>query len=104
MIFPNGGEIFHVGDQCTVKVASVRPGNATLHLYLERGLYDVSLTTTHGFNPQTDSMFIVEIPDTFDIHGETVSALSGECTVKIADYSEPTLYFDESDGYFKIVP
>jgi hypothetical protein len=104
VVSPNGGEIFHGNETCTVKVSSARPGNAILFLLLDNGRYNVMLSTEHSFNPQKDSLFIFVIPDTFDMYGTKVSSVSDSCIIRIEDYSTPTQYYDESDGYFQIVP
>jgi hypothetical protein len=104
VISPNGGELFHIGDRCTVKVTSAYSGDAVLHLCLEDGLYYVPLSISRSFNPQIDSIFVIEIPDTFDIYGTKVSAVSDECVIKLSDYIDRILYYDESDDFFRIVP
>jgi len=103
VISPNGGELFHVNEPCTVKVSSVRSGNAILYLLLNNGQFNVLLSAS-SFNPQSDSTFIFVIPDTFNIYGTKVSSVSDKCLIKIEDYNNRTRYFDESDGYFQIAP
>jgi hypothetical protein len=104
VISPNGGELFHINGQCTVKVSSVRPGNAILFLLLDGGHYNVLLTTSHSFDPQHDSTLIFTIPDRFDIYGFEVSSASDKCKIRIEDYFNRAQYYDESDGYFQIAP
>lgn len=104
VISPNGGELFHSNDLCTVKVSSVRPGNAMLYLLLDNGHFNVLLSTSRSFDPQNDSTFTFVIPDTFDVYGQKVSSVSDKCKIKIKDYNNGAHYFDESDGYFQIVP
>jgi hypothetical protein len=104
VISPNGGELFHTNEPCTVKVSSVRPGNAILFLLLDGGLYDVLLSTSHSFNPQKDSTFIFIIPNLFDIYGLEVSSASDKCKIRIEDYSNRARYYDESDSCFQIAP
>jgi hypothetical protein len=104
IISPNGGEIFHQSRPCTVKVASVKPGNAILSLFLNAGLDEVPLSIAQTIHPPKDSIFIFVIPDSFDIYGQKVSSISSACKIKIADYSFGTKYFDESDDIFQIAP
>lgn len=104
VISPNGGEQFHIGEPCTVKVSSMQPGNAILFLLLDSGRYNVMLSTDRSFDPQKDSMIIFAIPDSFDIYGWKVPSVSAECLIRIEDYSNSTQYYDESDGYFQIAP
>ena len=104
VISPNGGELFHINEQCTVKISSARTGNAILFLLLKGGLYNVLLTTSHSINPQRDSTLIFTIPDQFDIYGLTVSSASDKCKIRIEDYFNRSQYYDESDGYFQIAP
>jgi hypothetical protein len=104
IISPNGGELFHINESCTVKISSVRPGNAVLFLLLDRGRYRILLTTTHGINPQKDSTFSFVIPEVFDNYGQNVHAVSDGCKIRIEDYYNRAKYYDESDGYFGIAP
>jgi hypothetical protein len=104
VISPNGGELFHSNEPCTVKVSSVRPGNAVLSLLLDGGLYDVLLSTEHSIDPQRDSTFVFVIPDSFDLYGEKVLSVSDRCKIRIEDYSNSTQYWDESDSFFQIAP
>jgi hypothetical protein len=104
VISPNGGELFHINEPCTVKVSSVRPGSAVLFLLLDGGRYLILLTTTHSFNTPRDSMFVFIIPEIFDNYGRDVYSVSDECTIRIEDYSNRAKYYDESDSYFRIAP
>ena len=101
---PNGGEVFSVGQACTVKVTSVRPGKAMLKLSINAGKIQALLP---GFlasiNPQTDSLFVFEIPDSIGNGGQNYSTISQQCKILVIDYSNPS-YQDASDQYFEIQP
>ena len=102
--YPNGGERYHINEPCTVKVSSKKPGNAMLFLLIDRKRYSILLSTSRSFDPQIDSLFIFEVPDTINVYNEKIYPVSDECLIRIADYSNPMHYYDESDAYFQIVP
>ena len=55
----------------------------------------------HSINPQTDSVFIFQIPDSLDCSGQMISTVSDQCRILILDYSNSS-FRDESDSYFEI--
>jgi hypothetical protein len=102
VVRPNGGEIFHVGQPCTVTVSSVREGRAMLELDIDAGKEQILLPGfLHSINPQTDSIFIFQIPDSLDDFGQMISTISSQCRILIMDYSDHS-FRDESDNYFEI--
>jgi hypothetical protein len=102
IIQPNGGEAFSIGQPCTVRVTSVRPGKGMLKLSISGGKIQTLLP---GFlasiNPQTDSLFVFQIPDSIEAGGQNYSTISQQCKILIVDYSNPS-YQDASDQYFEI--
>ena len=68
---PNGGEIFSIGQACTVRVTSVRPGKAMLELSISAGKIQALLPGfLSSINPQIDSLFIFQIPDSIGNGGQ----------------------------------
>lgn len=103
VVRPDGGEVFHIGDICTVAVASVREGNAAL--YISSGKTTVILPGfTHSINPLTDSLYIFTIPENFIVNGKQRSSVADSCRISIRDYGEGNRYYDYSDGFFAIKP
>ncbi len=102
VVRPNGGEIFYVGQACTVTVSSVREGQAKLELEIDAGKVQALLPGfLHSINPQTDSVFIFQIPDSINYSGQMISTISSQCRILIMDYSNSS-FFDKSDNYFEI--
>lgn len=114
IIRPNGGEVFHVGEQCTVVVSSEKPGEGQIFLHLEGGEHVFALPGLNAsIDPTRDSMVTFVIPESFTAYrynpasGQTepfpVSPVSSACFVEIRDYNDNT-YGDFSDGPFAIQP
>ncbi len=106
IVSPNGGEIFSVGEQCTVKVTSETDGNAVVEL-----VFGLNVFTLPDFpmavNPRADSVFTFEMPDTFyeEISAtETLatSPVGDSVLVRIHDYAGSDAYVDYSDCYFSV--
>jgi hypothetical protein len=113
VIYPNGGEVFKVGQQCTVKVASQRDGNAGVKISLQNGLYSFMLPSiTHAINPYVDSTVIFSIPETFTLKRYSqalggieeipISTISDSCRICVQDYNATNGFGDCSMGFFRI--
>jgi hypothetical protein len=123
IISPNGGEVFHVGQQCTVKVCSrYRPsGGADMRFVIGGKAYTtwqyypgpMNVNSMQGDSAEIalhgDSVVIANIfatPDTLyqlDTNAEIkISSISDECVLVIGSYN-PQYYPDTSDCYFSIV-
>jgi hypothetical protein len=108
VVRPNGGEIFHVGEQCTVIVHSEVPANAILLLRVRAGRSSYPLRGSLGsINPFADTMCIFTVPDSFDVlsGGNTTraNAISDSCYIALNDYEMSSNgYHDYSDCYFGI--
>jgi hypothetical protein len=123
IISPNGGEVFHVGQQCTVKVCSryAPAGGAELRFVIGGKAYttwqyspgpmnvnamqgDSAEIANHGDSVVIANIFA--IPDTLyqlDTTAEIkISSISNECVIVINRYNPP-YYPDTSDCYFSIV-
>jgi hypothetical protein len=121
IVSPNGGEVFHVGQQCTVKVCSryAPAGGAEMRIVIGGKAYttpqyypgpmnvnsmqgDSSEFAQHGDSVVIASIFA--IPDTlYQLSNTTkISSISNECVIEIRSYSPP-YYPDTSDCYFSIV-
>jgi hypothetical protein len=106
-ISPNGGEVFHVGDQCTVKVMS-RLFVPAAPLYIVIGPFELSppsgILATSLPGDTAVATVIFTIPDSLTPRGGgQVSSVSDSCLIKIFDYSHPAEYLDYSDCYFRII-
>jgi len=116
IISPNGGEVFHVGDQCTVKVRSRYPLSSS-EVFVNIGGKELSPDTPFvplGATLPGDSAagaagdtvvnaVIFTIPDSFSQQfGPNVSAISDECLISLNAYVPP-YYGDTSNCYFSIV-
>lgn len=104
-ISPNGGETFHVGDQCTVKVTS-QLFVASAVLYVVIGRYNLSpqsgiMATTLQGNSAVSTVIFTVTDSLMQQGGGNVSSVSDSCLIKISSYSNP-LYMDYSDCYFRI--
>jgi hypothetical protein len=113
VVYPNGGEQFRVGEQCTVKVASERDGNATIKLTVGNGRYSFVLPgITHAINPRTDSVCLFTMPEYFilrqydssvdSIVSIPISPVSDTCRICVEDYVQTTRFSDCSDKFFRI--
>jgi hypothetical protein len=123
VVSPNGGEVFHVGQQCTVKVCSryAPAGGAELRFVIGGKAYttwqyspgpmnvnamqgDSAEIANHGDSVVIANIFA--IPDTLyqlDTTAEIkISSISNECVIVINRYNPP-YYPDTSDCYFSIV-
>jgi hypothetical protein len=114
IISPNGGETFHIGQQCTVRVTSQRSGSAELRVVIGRYRFtpppfDVFAAYLEG-NTSVDTV-IFAIPDSFvytsfntttqQVDTTKLSSVTDSCFIEIADYNHPQ-YLDYSDCYFRI--
>jgi hypothetical protein len=121
IVSPNGGEVFHVGQQCTVKVCSKYPpaGGAEMRIlvggkeYTTADYYPgpMNVSTMLGdsleFALHGDSIVVanvITIPDTlYELSSsDKISSISSECLIEIRAYNPP-YYPDTSDCYFSIV-
>lgn len=113
IISPNGGEVFHVGDQCTVKVRSRRPVETLIFVDIEGKSswpppFFVIAPTLPGDSAagvagdSTVNAVIFTVPDSFTTFGGgQVYSVSDSCLITITDYKTET-YTDTSDCYFSI--
>jgi hypothetical protein len=118
IISPNGGEVFHVGDQCTLKVRSRYPVSSTLVLvniggkslsptpaaYVPLGGAPLPGDSAAGAaGDSTINAVIFTVPDSFSQQlGGNVYGVSDECLITINAYAPP-YYGDTSNCYFSIV-
>jgi hypothetical protein len=120
VVSPNGGEVFHVGQQCTVKVCSryAPEGGAEMRFVIGGIAYTteqyypgpMNVNAMQGdsveFAQHGDSTVIANIfaiPETLYQLSSTdkISSISNECVIVINAYL-PTYYPDTSDCYFSI--
>jgi hypothetical protein len=105
VIRPNGGEIFYVGEQCTVVVHSAVAANAVLSLRIAGGHYSYPLRGAMGtINPYIDTMIVFTAQDTFVVR-DTIKTcmISDSCYIALTDYEVSVNgYRDYSDCYFAI--
>lgn len=116
IISPNDGEVFYVGEQCTVKVRSRFPVPSAM-LYVSVGeeyyLTPPSMLPVMGASLPGDSAAgaygdstviatIFTVPDSFSqFGGGNVYGVSEECLIAIHPYTTAE-YSDTSDCYFSI--
>ena len=104
IISPNGGETFHVGDQCTVRVMSKLSGSALLNIVIGRyTLFPPSgpLSQYMQGNSAVDTI-IFTIPDSLtQLGGGNVSSVTDSCLLEINKYTDEGI-LDYSDCYFRI--
>jgi hypothetical protein len=121
IVSPNGGEVYHIGQQCTVKVCSryTPMGGAELRICIGDKFYSTKdyapapmyVNPMNGdsaeFADHKDSVVIANvftIPDTFyEVSGtDKISSVTDKCLIQISAYGAP-YYPDSSDCYFSIV-
>jgi hypothetical protein len=106
VVSPNGGEVFYVGEPCTVRVTAQSSGQAAIRLVL--GLYSFMLSgMSMALNPRNDSVFVFTMPDKFiqpvsATESDTVYTVTDSALIKIHDYASEERYADHSDCYFSI--
>jgi len=103
IISPNGGETFHVGQQCTVLVASNLSGSALFNIII--GRYELMppsgpLAKYLKGNSAVDTL-IFTIPDSMQQGVTMVSSVTDSCLIEISNYNSPGI-LDYSDCYFRI--
>jgi hypothetical protein len=107
IISPSGGEMFHVGQPCTLMIWSRLSGSALL--YLDIG---PSRLTPQEYFGAWGTMFykdslidtvVFTIPDSLYnmLSGENILSVNDSCLFQIANYANPQ-YMDHSDCYFRI--
>ncbi len=103
IVYPNGGETFIVGQQCTVKVTANKNGNAMLNISYNNGLnWDLLPGLNRSINPVIDSLIIFTIPDSVVVsRGKRISTVSDKCWLQLIDYGNPK-FMDLSDSSFSI--
>ena len=110
VIAPNGGETFKVGDSITVRFGANALGNSALAYLVvrnESGTRRLRLPgtpATTDLNPRTTCEVSFRIPATITESGTAHSLVSDTVKVRIAAYNSETLYNDESDAAFRILP
>jgi hypothetical protein len=113
IISPNGGEVFHVGDQCTVKVRSRYPVQSAV-VYVDiggRSLIPASSFPILGASLPGDSaagnlavnaaIFTISEYDSL-LGGGGAYGVSDSCLITFTEY-RPPYYSDTSDCYFSII-
>jgi hypothetical protein len=108
VISPNGGELFYVGEECTVTVTSASYGEAVLRLSLGDLVvgetFEIPGKNT-SFDPSDTVSFSFTIPASLaNPIGQQVSLVSDSCFIRMGDYrtTVPPGYVDQSDCYFRI--
>lgn len=110
IVSPNGGEVFEVGQACSVQVTSKRAGNAMLLIVIGRHSFSIP-GLDHSLVTPADSLVVFTMPDSFamveydPIEQQNVTrsyaSVTDSCLVRILDYQEEN-YTDYSDCYFAI--
>jgi hypothetical protein len=114
IISPNGGEVFHVGDQCTLKVRSryqVKSSEVFMNIggkpltpppFVPLGASLPGDSAAGAAGDSTVIAVIFTIPDSFaQQFGGNVYTVSDECLITINIY-DPPYYGDTSNCYFSI--
>lgn len=102
IIKPNGGEVFTVGQACTLKVSSRYPSHATIYISVDNGITMFTLPgLNNSINPYVDTLITFTIPDSIGRGSRKVSTVSDQCICYIVDYGNES-YFDISDSTFSI--
>jgi hypothetical protein len=110
VISPNGGETYKVGDSITVKLGSNAAGTSALaYLIVGSGATTKRLRlpgtpSNRDVNPRVTCEVSFRIPESIVESGVTFSLVSDAVKVRVAAYNSETLYFDESDATFRIIP
>jgi hypothetical protein len=112
IISPNGGEVFHVGDQCTVKVRSRYPVPSAV-VYIDIGGRSLTPPSSYpilgaalpgdsasGNSAVTAAVFTVSEYDSL-FGGGSANGISDSCLMTFTVY-QPPYYSDTSDCYFSI--
>lgn len=110
VVSPDGGESFKVGDSITVRLGANSKGTSALAYLIIRTPVSVvrlrlpGTPATRDMNPRTDCDVSFRIPATIVESGAAISLVSSEVKIRVAAYNSETLYNDESDGFFSILP
>jgi hypothetical protein len=110
IISPNGGEVYAVGDSITVRLgANARGTSALVYLVVKSGgrtkrLRMPGTPDSRDLNPRTSCEVSFRIPPAIRESGLENSLVSDEVKVRVGAYNNETLFFDESDGFFRITP
>jgi hypothetical protein len=104
IISPNGGETFHVGEQCTVRVISRLSGSALISIVIGPNILSPPSGPIGKYmqgNSAVDTV-IFTVPDSLmELVGGYVSSVTDSCLIKVSSYAHPQL-LDYSDCYFRI--
>jgi hypothetical protein len=115
IVSPNGGEVFHIGDLCTLKVRSryqVKSSEVFINIggkpltpppFVPLGASAPGDSAAGAAGDSTVIAVIFTIPDSFaQQFGGNVYAVSNECLMTMNTY-DPPYYGDTSNCYFSIV-
>jgi len=102
IVSPNGGETIYQNEPCSLRISSLRIGNARLLLTTDNGDNRIPIYKS-SVNPLTDSVIVITIPDSAENEsGIRVSTASPTCLFIIEDYNPTNGYYDFSDSVFAI--
>jgi hypothetical protein len=109
VVYPNGGEIFKVGD--TLKVQVTASASLTAGIDIHIGKYNWAIVRG-SINPTWDTTYHFVIPRSMswftwddiesDWNDTSISTISSECKIRVYDYNNKELY-DYSDSFFTII-
>jgi len=110
IISPNGGEIFQIGQPCSVRVSSRQYGQAILEIVIGRRNFPVPGLNRSITLPE-DSLIVFTVPESLSVPAydpvaqqtalRSYSTVSDSCLIKITDYQNGE-YVDYSDCYFTV--
>ena len=104
IVSPNGGETFHVGQQCTVIVESRLSGSALLNVIIGRYILSPQSGPLGKYlqgNSLLDTLIFSITDSLVPLGGGNVSSVSDSCLIKISNYQDVQI-IDYSDCYFRI--
>lgn len=110
VIYPNGGEVFRIGDTIDIRVCSEDPnlhllGEAAIEITVDAGVRWLAVTGSVNADESVISHVIPPAYNGFDenFNEILVNPVSDNCLIRISSYTVLE-DMDHSDGSFKIIP
>ena len=110
IIYPNGGEVFAIGQQCTVKVTAEYSGNAVLEIAIGKMMYKPD-DFNQSMKLPGDSCLVFMVPESLSTRvydpekkknvTVSISSITDSSLLKLTDYAD-LRYYDYTDCSFII--
>ncbi len=104
VVFPNGGETWYIGEQCTLKLWATIPGDANVNLLIGKNRFEIPGLGSK-LTISSDSVFTFTMPDslTAEISPGNAIKISAQTDAILIDVrSYDNRISDQSDCYFRV--